>query len=292
MRVTQAMIIRNTFSRVNQNRVRMNESHKAISSGKKLEKPSDAPVSFSRISHFRNALNQNEQFLRSIADADNWMDNSSISVQQIDGLIRDAKEFAQQGLDAMSNAETRATLALSVSRVIEQTVDIGNTQYMGKNLFAGTLTKSGKPFEIVGDTVVYSGNSDNIKRSISETVSIDINISGQNIMDTGIFGAMFDLRISLENNDEDAIRTAYDNLNNLVDGVTTLKTTIDSMKNNVTLVQNRLEESNLYLSRYLADEESVNYEEEYVKFESEKLAYQAALQSASQVMSLNLLNYI
>jgi flagellar hook-associated protein 3 FlgL len=270
----------------------MNESQKAISTGKKLEKASDAPISFSRISHFKTAIYQNEQFLRSVAVANNWMDNSSISVQQIDSLIRDAKEFAQHGLDSMANADTRANLATSVSGIIEQAVDIGNTQYMGKNLFAGTLTKTGKPFEIVGDSVIYSGNADKIARSISETVSIDINITGQEIIDTGIFTALFDLRTALVNDDEDAIRSAYDTLNGLVDSVTTLKTSLDSMKNNVTLVQNRLEESNLYLSRYLADEENVDYEEEYVKFETEKMAYQAALQSASQVMNLNILNFL
>ena len=107
MRITQSMIIRNTFSRINLNRERMNESQKAISTGKKLEKASDAPISFSRISHFKSAIRQNEQFLRSVAVANNWMDNSSISIQQIDSLIRDGKEFAQHGLDSMANEETR-----------------------------------------------------------------------------------------------------------------------------------------------------------------------------------------
>jgi flagellin-like hook-associated protein FlgL len=76
-----------------------------------------------------------------------------------------------------------------------------------------------------------------------------------------------------------------------VDEVSTLKTTLDSMKNNVTLVENRLTESNLYISRYLSKEEDVVYEEEYVKFETEKMAYQAALQSATEVMNLSVLNY-
>ncbi len=291
MRITQSMIIRNTFSRINANREQMNESQTAIASGKKVQKPSDAPISYSRISHLRNSLRQNEQFLRSVSYADNWMDNSSISLQQMDSLIRDAKEYAQRGLDAMANTETRMNLANSVYSVIEQAVEVGNTQYMGKNLFAGTRTKLADPFEIIGDAVVYNGNDEQITRAISDTIELDINVTGQAIMDTGIFEALFDLRDALQADDEDLIRAAFDTINTLVDDVSTLKTSLDSMKNNVTLVENRLTESNLYLSRYISDEEDVQYEEEYVRFESEKLAYQAALQSTSEVMNLSVLNY-
>jgi flagellar hook-associated protein 3 FlgL len=269
----------------------MNDSQIAIASGKKVQRASDGPVSYSRISHYRNVLDQNDQFLRSVAYANNWMDNSSVALQQLDTLIRDAKELAQRGLDSMANTESRANLSTSVYSIIEQGVEVGNSQYLGKNLFAGSRTKLADPFEIVGDAVVYNGNTESIIRNVSETVSLQINMDGQQILDTGLFEALFELRDALAADDEDAIRTAYDTLNGLVDEVSALKTTVDSMLNSVTLIENRLNESSLYVRQYLSDEEDVQYEEEYVKFESEKLAYQAALQSASEVMNLSVLDY-
>jgi len=292
MRVTQSMILRNTLRRVNYNRDEMNLIQNRISSQKRIEKASDDPLGFNRAARFRSALRRNNQYLKNISDAQAWTNTSSISLNQMHDYAMKSIEYAMQALDGAVDSDMRKTLADSIRGLLQDSVSQANSQYMGKAIFAGTKTSEGRPFLLENDTVTYQGNDESINRRLSKNIVQQINVTGKKIMDTGYFEALSNLISALDNNDQDEISAQIDNLKTAEKNLLTLSASLGSTQSSLELMYNRTTSDSLDLKKYISDEEDANMEEEIVKFKSEQTAYQAALQSANEVMNMNILNYM
>ncbi len=292
MRITQTMILRNTLKRVNDNRDQMNRIQQHLASQKRVEKPSDDPLSFSRASRYRNALDQNKQFLENIKAADAWAGTTNESLNQFYDYISQAVDIASRGADGSSDADIRASMAITVKGMLDDVINLSNTKYMGKSVFAGTLTNEAEPFELNGNVVTYNGNDDKITRKLARNVSEDINITGQQLVDSGMYTGFLELIAGLESNDVTRIQNSMDTLKQANERISGLSSSIGSLRSNMSLLKGRLTTLNVNLQSYISDEEDTNMENEIVKFKSQETAYQAALQSASEVMQLNILNYL
>jgi len=292
MRITQNMILRNTLSRVNDNRNEMHTIQERIASQKRVQKASDDPISFSRASRFRRSLEQNKQYIKNVNDATAWISSTSIALDQLHEYTLQAYDLASRGADGTADTELREQLATSVRGLLQESVNIGNSQYLGKSLFAGTMTNESEPFVLTGDVVTYNGNNERIERRVSENLVKDINTTGQELLDTELFAAFTALITALDADDVTAINSSMEQLSNVKKNVLTLSTTVASNEANLLLIQNRLDNTNVDLKSYISHEEDAILEEEIVRFKSEETAYQAALQSASMIMSMNILNFM
>lgn len=285
-------MIRSNLQRINQNQINMNDLNRAIASGKKLIHASDDPGGFSRIARFKTTVRQSEQYLRNINDANGWVETTVSVMDQLVSIISDAKDAATKGADANMTATSRAALAKTIDAKLQEAITLANSRHAGKNIFAGTETKENTIFSINGDLITYNGNSEEISRKISENLYVTINITGQQLIDTGVFQSLIDLRTALNNDDQTAIRDLIDEFTTVNENVLSLSTTEGSVLNNLTLAENRIESSIIDLNTFISKDEDVDMAEAIIKYESEQLAYQAALQTTSKIMSLNIMDYL
>ncbi len=292
MRVTSAMFMRDAIARLFQNRADMMETQERIATQKKIEKPSDNPVGFSRAQRLREAYRQNEVFLKNVDDSQAWMDNTSSLLDQLHQYAMEAVTDATHGLDAVTTDDVRKAIASQLRGILEESVALANSTYMGKNTFGGTETKMSKPFQQNGLDVTYNGNDGKIKRRISKQIVMDINVSGDELMNTNFFAAMKDTIEALESGDQEAINTAVDNLKSAEKSVLKLSTVYGSKINNLQLIKDRLTTTNENFQKFISQEEDAVLEEELVNLKSQQVAYQATLQSTSEVMNLSILKYM
>jgi flagellar hook-associated protein 3 FlgL len=292
MRITQAMISRNALYRLNQNRNNMNAVQERIFTGRKVNRASDDPTLYARADRIKDTLNQNEQYLSKIQYSRNWLDNSVSLLENLNDIVIQARDVANKGADGQSNAEIRTTLAGHLDALLNESLDIVNSQYLGKSVFAGTATKTVNPFVNTGGVISYNGNDDAITRSYSENINVTINMTGQDIMDTGIFTSMTDLYDALIANDETAIRAEIDNLKTASSSLLGLTSEMGARSKNIDLIQSRLEQATLDLEGFLSDTRDSSLDEEIVKYQAEEFAYQAALQATSNSIKLNILQFL
>jgi len=291
MRVTQSMLTRNALLRVNQNRANMNDIQEHISSGKKVARPSDDPTLFSRAQRFENTIQQNEQYLSKVQYAESWISNSVSLLEQLNELAMEAKDAASKGADGSSNTEIRSTLAGRMEAVLNEALSLANSQYLGKSVFAGTDTKVVSPFTNTAGVITYTGNNEYLTRSYSESIDVNINVTGQEIMNTGIFSAMTDLVNGLRNDDEALIRSQIDTLNSASEGILALTTDMGARSTNMQLIKSRLEQANVDINGFLSETRDARIDEEIVKYSAEELAYQASLQVTSRSIQLSIMDY-
>ncbi len=292
MRVTQSILARNMMVNMNRNREAMDRLQAAMSTGKEVNSASDDPVRFARSNRYRRMLAQNEQFKRNINDAFGWANNYESVMAEFHDLMVETKTTAIEGSDNTQNADTRQILANRINGILDQALSLANSTYVGKSVFAGTMTDTQDPFQYDGTSVTYTGNAETMHRRINEGLDIEINLSGTELEATGIFDTLINLRDSLTANDAAATATAIENVDNSVQEVLTLASKIGLIKNHLSMTQQRMETADANILSFMSQTEDADLAEVISKYSSEEIAYKAALQTTSKALQMNILDYI
>lgn len=291
MRVTDSIITRNLLDAINRSRDNMGTIQQEMSTGKRISKPSVDPQGYLKSQRFTETIDQNNQFISNIANARAWMDNSLQILTTLEDKITSVREIGIQSAD-MANSNVRDALANRLDGIINDTVSLANEKYMDKYIFGGSLTKGDDPFQYDGSVVTYSGNSDSITRRIAENQNLEINLPGQDLIDTGLFDNMIALRDALIANDQDAIQTTLGNVEDTEKQLLNISSAQGSLMGQLDLTEQRLETANLNLSSNLSETEDTDLMEAIVRYNREEMAYKAALETTSGTLRLNLLDYL
>ena len=292
MRITQSMITKSLLSSINQNRESMHSIQESITTGKEVDRSSDDPIQFFRANRFRQSIKQNEQYLENVQNAKGWLQATSSNLDSMLNQVMTLRERAVQSANDTLNAENRLQMASEINHILEDLVNIANESFLDKNLFSGTKTKIKSPFLFDGDSVDYQGNTGKMNRRISENLTININVTGQDLLDTDIFNAALSLRTALENDDTNEIENMIESIDLASEKLISLNTGIGSIQQQLDLAENRLETANLNLATFLSDTEDVDLASAITQYNSEELAYQAALQSTANILRLNIMNFL
>ena len=96
----------------------------------------------------------------------------------------------------------------------------------------------------------------------------------------------------MENNNTDLISEQIDILDDNSTEILKLSTKIGDIFNRITLAEQQLTLKNMNLASYVSSLEDVDMAEAVLKYNSEEIAYKAALQSTGNIMKTSLLDYI
>ncbi|RKY58922.1 MAG: flagellar hook-associated protein 3 [Candidatus Neomarinimicrobiota bacterium] len=292
MRVTQSMMTRTLISNLNKGRESMSTSQSIMSTGKNLQSASDDPVKYATTTRYKETYSQNEQYQKNILDAKGWVDTTSSILNDIYSNVLSAKDLAYSAADSSSSTEELETMADQLEGFISEIYSLTNSKYLGKYLFSGTRTVEDKPFDYDGSTVDYIGNEGKITRRISEGYDATINISGDEIMNTDVFENLISLRDAMLAGDRSAISDSIGALEQSAQDILSIQSKTGSLSNLLDMTNNRLEVANTNLSSLISELEDADLTEVIAQYNSNELAYQAALQATSSVLNLNILDFL
>ncbi|MFW6327878.1 MAG: flagellin [Bacteroidota bacterium] len=292
MRITEGMISRNLLTNINSSREKMAVYQNQTATGKKLEKVSDDPVDYTKVESFRNAISNNSQYLEGINLAKGWIDVSMTGLDQINEGLMTAKEIAIRAADISNNGDNWETFRDQINDIIEDTVSLSNSTFMGKAVFAGTKSKTDKAFIYNDNSITYTGNDKKINREIADNYYVDINTTGQELIETEAFDNLINFKNALDNGDTDAITKAIDLLDDSSAEIGKRSAAIGSAKIQIVNTENRLNTANVNLKSYLSNLEDADMAEAITNYKNEETAYQAALHSTSNAINLNILNFL
>jgi len=292
MRITQSIITRSLLQNINRNKENLNKQQIAIATGKEVHRSSNDPAKFARASRFRNTISRNDQYLKNINDGKGWLDTTTSLLDNMSSMMIEAKEIGIQSADESNNVETRKMFASKVDSIISDTVALADNKYSGKYLFGGTNTLGEQPFSYDGNTVTYNGNSQYVVRRIAENYNISINITGAQLMEVDMFSSLVNLKDALSNDDTDSIQSSINEINSASEQLFSLTSAIGSVKNQLTMTEQRLDTANMNLQSYLSQTEDVDLSKAITEYNAEEMTYKAALQTMSDAIHLNILEFI
>lgn len=199
--------------------------------------------------------------------------NGSVVVSDVSGSV-----VYEEGIDYTIDYENGSITVLSTGSMIN-----------GESYHIDYQTES---FNRI--TINPNGINGKVTRHISENVSMDINVAGDQVFvnEINIFELLLDLRKKLERDDIDGIKNRMNDIQSAMELVTEYNGEIGAKLNRLSLTTNFLETENVNLKALKSSKEEVDMAEASYKYQALLAAYQVALASSSEITKLSLLNFI
>ena len=302
MRVTNAIITRNSQYRLQAGLSGVDRLREDISSGLRIRKMSDDPTSASEVVRVGSSMRAITQFRRNI---NLGMSRASAEENVLDSLgntLTRGVELAVGQASATANAQSRLIVKAEVDQLLGFAVDLGNTRDGETYLFGGTraqekpfttpvpasgtfsaLTLSGNPVDPTGATTLEIGNNKYITP----------NHDGKQVfLDTDALDSLRALSTALGNNDVPGIQAAIDRLTNANANVQALVGTQGARINEMEAARNNLDSTELSLIAFRSDLRDTEVDKAMAELVGKQTLYQAAMGATSRILGLSLANYL
>lgn len=131
------------------------------STGKKLNNPSDDPTQIARDLFTRTSIDVTNTNDQNVANSISELTVTESTIGSLTAVLQSARTLAIQGAsDALSPAQ-QSSIGDQVDALLKQAVALGNTEYAGKYIFAGTNNQTVPPVQAIGSpisSVKFAGN--------------------------------------------------------------------------------------------------------------------------------------
>ena len=199
-RITDSMMNYGFLSGMNKSLNTKYSLMEQMSDGKRIHKPSDDPVRVIRSLQYRSAVMQNQQYVDNVKSAQSWMEMTDKAVGDLSDLVSQAKSLVVRAIEPNSSVGYAAA-AKQLDGIINQAIQVANTQVGDRYIFAGQMDKT-QPFQRVlledptgqsnlkVDTVVYYGDNQKIsmvtQSGLPNVARDGINLTGLDVFGRGV----------------------------------------------------------------------------------------------------------
>ena len=130
------------------------------------------------------------------------------ALSSLTDILQKASTLAVQGASDTQNSSDRADIATQINQLLNEAISIGNTQYNGKYLFAGTAVTPTGPVTAVGNppsAVTINGNNETVTQQFPGGQNLALSTSLQAAFNTNsadgssdVFTTLINLRNALQ----------------------------------------------------------------------------------------------
>jgi flagellar hook-associated protein 3 FlgL len=140
MRVTQFMLSNNMLRNLSNSFERLGKLQDQLSTGKKINRPSDDPVVAMKGIFYRTQVEEIKQYKRNLSEVFNWQENADEALDKATNVMQRIRELAVQASNDTYEATQRKSIAQEIRQLREHLVSIANTKLGEKFIFNGTDT--------------------------------------------------------------------------------------------------------------------------------------------------------
>src|SRR3990172_10822677 len=129
MRVSNSLLSNTVMGNMHRNLEKLLELQISVSSGKKINKPSDDPAGAAKVINYNTAISKAGQYQRNIDNGAAFLDATESAVSSTQDILQRAKELALSALNGTNSAADKKTMAKEVEQLYEQVKQIANSKY-------------------------------------------------------------------------------------------------------------------------------------------------------------------
>ena len=169
----------NRLQGINSNLV---DTQQQISTGKKVNKPSDDPVAAARILKLDQELRQNDSFTRNANLADNRLKQEESALESSVDIIQRVRELAVQAGSGSLSPNDRQSISAELKERLGQLANIANTRdASGEYIFSGFQGQTPAFAQDGAGDWKYQGDEGQRKLEIDNGVTVPISDHGKGI---------------------------------------------------------------------------------------------------------------
>ncbi|MGP4073866.1 flagellar hook-associated protein FlgL [Piscibacillus sp. B03] len=293
MRITQNMMNNSLLNNLRNNYSQMDRYMEQLSTGKKINRPSDDPVVAMRGVNYRSELAGVEQYDRNMGELRNWMDTSDESLDQTNQALSRVREIVVQASNDTYEEKQRENMSKEIDQIRNHLIDLANTKVNGKHIFNGTNTLEPR-FSEDGELLAAEGNDDGVMIEVSEGIQIRANINPSNVFSEDLFNDLNNLVNGLQNPDMsgDDFDDYLDSLDNHMGELLNERADLGARMNRVDLLESRLSQQEISTNKIMSENEDAHMEEVIMNLKMQESIYRASLSAGARIIQPTLMDFL
>ncbi|HEY4348147.1 MAG TPA: flagellar hook-associated protein FlgL [Gaiellaceae bacterium] len=293
-RITNSMLTTNLLADLQGITTRLAHTQAQLSSGKRIQQPSDDPFGTSQALSFRADLAANAQYQTNVSDGASWLDATDTALGDISSLVLRARDLTVQGANGSTGAAGNQSIAAEIDQIIDSIKTAANSQYAGQYIFSGTKTTTA-PYT-TGGPDTFAGNNSAISRQIGPGVQVPINVDGKSVIGDDTSGLLATLRTisnDLKTNNTAGLQTGdLSALDTAVDNVSTIRATVGARGDRLSTALSRLQQLEESSTESLSNAEDADMAETITNYSQQQAVYQAALKAGASIIQPSLMDFL
>lgn len=291
MRITQSMLSNNMLRNVMSSYSKMGKLQEQLSSGKKVNRPSDDPVTVMKSLGYGMTVDKVAQYQKNLGEVNNWLDSSDDALDGVGKVLHRARELVTNAANTGTmTPEDREKIKIELDQMRTQLQDLANTKVGDKYIFSGTLTD--KPLYENGaypDVTTDPAFNKNVEIEVFDGVTLRVNTTA-----TETFKEMDDLFNELETMSDDGagFGDALGKIDGLMDDVLTQRADIGARSNRAELMNNRLEMQEGAAKKQRSENEDIDYEKVITDMITQESIHRAALSVGARIIQPSLVDFL
>lgn len=187
-------------------------------------------------------------------------------------------------------------MANEIEQLKAQMIQVGNTQYNGRYIFAGFKTTT-QPFS--EDNNSYNGDNGLIEFEVGAGGNkIAVNVPGDKVFDVDLTGTsqllvmMDNLKSALDSGDHQAVSNLIVDVDKQMENVLAVRAEVGAKSNRIDLIQNRLQDDNYNFTALLSKSEDADLAQVITNLKMDENVYRASLAAGARIMQPSLIDFL
>jgi flagellar hook-associated protein 3 FlgL len=290
MRVTTGMAQRHVLSDLQRVQERLAAAQSQVSSGKRIEKPSDDPLGAERAMRLNDQLETNSAYRTAVDESRSWLDATDTALSSLGDIVQHARELTLQAANGATTPAGRQSIKLVIDQLAEQAKTTLNSAYDGRYIFSGTATDTPPYSAATGDA--YQGDANPVVRQIGPGVSVQVNVTGDDVL-SGLLPTLRTLSAHLASNDIASLGTSdLKAIDAGFDNLTNKRGQVGAVTNRVDAAGTRLDDTTDITTAFLSKTQDADLPQALTDLSAQQTALQAALRGGATLIQQSLMDFL
>lgn len=295
-RVTQSMLASNFLNNLSKNYQKLATDQQQLSSGKKINRLSDDPLSAMKGISYRRTVNEVKQFESNFSEADTWTQTTNDALSEANDVLQRVRELTVEASNGTLTDSDKQSITDELGQLRDQLVTVANTKVGDKYIFNGTDTTN-KPISVdastIGTTTTLNINNQPVKIELSKGIYLQVNADGSQAFSNSLFSDLNSL-ISDINSDSPSqpIDSYLSKIDAHTDDILTQLSLTGARSNRIDFMRNLVSQQEDTASEIMSNNEDADIPAVYTQFSQDQSVYTAALKIGAQVIQPSLVDFL
>ncbi len=317
MRITQNSMNRTQLAGLNNSLGRLQKTQEQLTSGKRLNRPSDSPVDTVSAMRLRDQQRSMTALGENIKDGTSRLQAADDALTRSHTMLNRVRTLVVAGANGVNGQQQRAAYANEVEQIRQGMVQLANTQYAGQPVFGGTTLSPNAYDPLTGKFV---GNDAAVYRKVTEANGpagdVNVAVSGKSAFgDTspttgettsiltkadataGTPSGLLDRIVTALNQDDAAFDPAalsaiLGELDQAQENLSSASSTVGARTNRLTQLDDLNGHLNDGVTIALSKVEDVDFIKAAMDLNIQSNAYEAALKASSKIIQPSLMDFL
>lgn len=290
-------LVPDILANLQQSQTALNSALQEVSTGKKVNVPSDDPQASADMVQNTIESGEVDQYTQNATTTLSMVQSADSALGNVVSSLTQAVSLGTEGANGTSSASNQQEIAQQVQGILSSVVSQANLSYQGAYLFGGTATAS-VPY--TADTTspsgyTYNGNSGVNSVAVGDELNVQVNLPGSQIFSnssTDVLGSLNSLVTALQSGNTANIESATNAVSSALNYVSQQRVFYGNAESQLTSQETYLQQETVTLSTQATNLVGVDMSVAATNLSEAETANSAALAAAAKVLPTTLLNYL